>query len=195
MLLFIVEDLFILLPAYLLIVHGGSHFPLLIPSRPRGSMITLTFHFISCSLIKGINKRTNSVWGWVVLQKVHPFVKRPTLIISLMTKAFAWHSSISVFRKIRRNKRGTVSLKNVRCTTERARPFRASRYLQSRAGGLVMFKRLCGAAKALSAAYQITWLMGGLSGLRISTEKRKDKLGGALHSLSCHSKIKLLSFF
>lgn len=49
LLLFIVEDLFILLPAFLLIARGGSHFPLLIPPRrPRGSVITLTFHFISC---------------------------------------------------------------------------------------------------------------------------------------------------
>lgn len=47
----------------------------------------------------------------------------------------------------------------------------------STAGGLVMFKRCRGAAKALSAAYQITRLMAGLSGLLISVEKRKDKSG------------------
>lgn len=39
-------------------------------------------------------------------------------------------------------------------------------------------KRCRGAAKALSAAYQITRLMADLSGLLISMEKRKDKSGG-----------------
>lgn len=57
-----------------------------------------------------------------------------------------------------------------------------------------MFKRCLDAAKALSAAYQITWLIEGLSGVLISMEKRTDKLGGALHSLPCHSKIMLLYF-
>lgn len=59
-----------------------------------------------------------------------------------------------------------------------------------------MFKRCRDAAKALSAAYQITWLMAGLSGLLISMEKRRDKLGGGGFILfPVTANIKLLSPF